>query len=399
MTDDLFNLDQIDLTAILNPTSDLEDPPTLKVLNIHTSDRILFKRCRRKWSLQSPLMGNYVVDGEAPAPLWFGSGIHFALEDFHGYNVYGDPRVAFYAYVVATKKNHPSDIQDHIELGLGMMGYYKQWSKDFPYKTVWLENAEGKTVPMVEVNWLVDLDIEVEGHKAFYNGTWDRVVTDEQGRWWILDYKTAARYQPHKLPLDPQVTAYCWGAHKLYNVLPEGMIYMQLMKQLPGPPMELQDGSLSVNKNQGTSFKLYVKEVIKRYGTNSSQVPPKYLQFLAYLKERDAKEGDPFIRTDEVRRPSQQVSSEEWKIMSEANDMIKARFGELPLYPNPTRDCSWDCGFQGVCLAMDDEADWQHIIDESYVHRKEVKSWRDRLPNPQELQASMQERGLLRKVT
>ena len=45
-------------------------------LGIHTSDRALFKRCRRKWAWSSPVRRGLVPVGESPTPLWFGSGFH-----------------------------------------------------------------------------------------------------------------------------------------------------------------------------------------------------------------------------------------------------------------------------------------------------------------------------------
>src|SRR3954468_7715100 len=71
------------------------------VARIRTSDRIGFKRCRRRWGWNSHLRGN-LGPKEAQNPLWFGTGMHFALEDYHGFNVYGSPTEAFKAYCSAT---------------------------------------------------------------------------------------------------------------------------------------------------------------------------------------------------------------------------------------------------------------------------------------------------------
>lgn len=39
------------------------------------------------------------------------------------------------------------------------------------------------------------------------------------------------------------------------------------------------------------------------------------------------------------------------------------------LYPNPTRDCTWDCDFRDVCPLVDDGSDYAHIIDTAYEVR------------------------------
>ena len=46
--------------------------------SIHTSDRITFKRCRRKWDFSSPLRQHLAPQGGVVTPLWFGTGFHFA---------------------------------------------------------------------------------------------------------------------------------------------------------------------------------------------------------------------------------------------------------------------------------------------------------------------------------
>src|SRR5690554_6285659 len=71
----------------------------MEEISIHTYDRIAFKRCRRKWYFSSPLRRNVAPKDGFNENLWFGTGFHFALEDYHGYNIFGDPILAFHAYV------------------------------------------------------------------------------------------------------------------------------------------------------------------------------------------------------------------------------------------------------------------------------------------------------------
>src|SRR5215831_6727910 len=102
-----------------------------KTAVIRTSDRIAFKRCRRRWGWSSHLRGNLGTK-ESSGPLWFGTGMHFALEDFHGYRTYGTPASAFAAYCDACYRNRskvqtPGDYHELRDLGIGMMTYYEQW--------------------------------------------------------------------------------------------------------------------------------------------------------------------------------------------------------------------------------------------------------------------------------
>src|SRR4051812_13827852 len=98
-----------------------------RVAVIRTSDRINFKACRRRWGWQSHLKGN-LNPKTTVGPLWFGTAVHFSLEDYHGVNIYGHPTNAFKAYVEATSKvkevELPPDFIDLLPLGEGMMNYY-----------------------------------------------------------------------------------------------------------------------------------------------------------------------------------------------------------------------------------------------------------------------------------
>ncbi len=56
----------------------------------------------------------------------------------------------------------------------------------------------------------------------------------------------------------------------------------------------------------------------------------------------------------------------------------------LPLYPNPTKDCSWDCNFRDICIMVDRDDDWEYALQDTTVQRddnqaEEIKSWRQLL--------------------
>lgn len=347
--------------------------PVESFIPIHTSDRISFRRCRRKWYLSSPIRRNMVYVGDTAAPLWFGSGFHFALEDFHGRGDYGDPLLAFRAYYEATRRVHPPEAAELLGLAAGMLSHYRHWvSRRNEFTTLVVRG-----VPQVEVQWEVPL-----ARGVVYRGTFDRVVTDPYGRVWLVDYKTAQRFNTSKLDNDPQVSAYCWAGRELYGIVPEGMVYMQFLKAAPAPPRQLMDGSLSTNKQQPTSYALFKAAAIAEYG-EFRRFPEKYRSYLGYLAALETPEGDHFIRRDLCRRNEAFIDSEEWKLRAEISEMLNPT---LPLYPNPTRDCSWDCNFKGVCLAMDDGSDWEHILQEEYTPRiGGTTPWREQLPDPQTL--------------
>ncbi|MCA1799955.1 MAG: PD-(D/E)XK nuclease family protein [Actinobacteria bacterium] len=343
--------------------------------NVHTSDRINFKRCRRKWDMTSPLRQNLRSKSEASMPLWFGSGVHYALEDYHGYNRFGSPVEALRAYHKAFVKGQlsmPEDAEATIEdLGVNMMEYYLEWEeRSSQFRTLWVDG-----VPQVEVTFEYPLE-DFEGDVR-YKGTLDRVMLDKFDRLWVRDYKTAAQFDTNKLELDPQVTAYLLFANQIYDAEFEGMAYLQLKKSYPKPPKPLATGGLSMNKAQSTTSQAYIKALKQMYG---GKVPVKYIDFVKEMQQREKSDGDKFILSTYVRRSDAALNTEFFRIHEELGDMLNP---DLPLYPNPTRDCFWDCPVRTVCIAMDDGGDYEQLLTENYIPKPEEAKWRDFLTYPE----------------
>ena len=50
---------------------------------------------------------------------------------------------------------------------------------------------------------------------------------------------------------------------------------------------------------------------------------------------------------------------------------------DTPLYTTATRDCSWDCQLQDVCLMMDRDDHWQAALEDITVSREDDSDeWR-----------------------
>lgn len=347
---------------------------------IHTSDRIAFKRCRRKWNWSSKLRQNLELQ-VSPGPLWLGSGFHYAMEDFHGYNKYKSPHAAFAAYVNAWKKlgahRMPEDHDELEQLMFSMLDYYEGWLQGRDTLKTFVYNDK----PQVEVTFEVPLPIEgaydVDGKlydAVHYVGTIDKVVIDEDDRLWLLDYKTAKMFSTTHFDTDPQVTAYCWVASVLYPGYEiAGFIYQQHLKEIATPPQVLKTGRISVNKQQRTTHRLYKDALLNLYGS-IDKAPTDNLAFLNELALQETSDMDRFIRRDYIERSQAQIESEGEKIILEACDMLDVN---LPLYPNPTRDCAWDCSFQAPCLMLDCHDDFEAELNNSYVLRNDPSNqWR-----------------------
>ena len=351
----------------------------MKVAYIHTSDRILFKRCRRRWGWMSPLKGNLAISQPATY-FWLGQGIHFGLEDFHGYDQYGSPRKALEAFCDACRRTPrlelPDDWEEALELGQGMMDYYLAWLENRdPLKTLWIDG-----VPQVEVPFEIPLPDEIArsyGYdKVFYAGTFDRVATDEFDLSWLVDYKSAIQFQTGHFPTDSQVGSYIWAGSSLYDRPFQGLIYQQHRKALPVPPPTLQSGRISTNKSQNTTRILYREALLNLYGA-IEKAPAGNVEFLNRLAMEEFEEADRFIRRDRISRNAHSVEAEGVKILLEAEEMLNP---DLPLYPNPTRDCSWDCPLLEPCISLDDGSDWEASLKGITQPRLEARDeWRANL--------------------
>ena len=404
---------------------------------IRTSDRRTFRRCLRKWDFQSSLRGNWQHIGtEQNINFWFGSAIHFSMEDYHGENKFGDPRKAFWAYYQAFPADElPMGAEVHYELGMAMLSYYLTWYKRHndvtgfetalvdpethqlynPYqvkKTDKMEYAVEQSF-ILPLSTYVAVDTNGNIRKAFFNvqdpscisftyngvecnivpicyhGTMDRIVCDKYGRYWVLDYKTAKGADTNKLDTDDQISAYLWAFEKWFGIKPYGFIYLQLTKEAVQEPKRLKNGELSVDKKQKTTYSLLKQEIINDYGTVNA-APDKLIQFLNHMASIESPEGDRFIRWDFVKRTPEQIKSTEEHIMGELHHML---WEDLYCYPSPTRDCIWDCPCRDLCLALDrkDETAVNEFM-QNFEQRPRnedgnLDPWRENIPWPEKLAA------------
>ncbi len=358
-----------------------------RVAVIRTSDRLSFRRCRRRWGWSSHLRGN-IGPKQASGPLWMGTGFHFALEDFHSTNLFGTPGAAFKAYTEASQRvsrnngtKLPPDWKELTDLSIGMLDYYsEQWLRNRPRLETFVWNG----IPQVEVNFRVELPIDVTrfGYDlAEYSGTLDRVVVDEHGQLWIVEYKTAKSIQTLHLDNDTQVSSYCWAGSFLYDRPITGVIYQQHRKDTPHPPKILANGQLSTDKKQLITYQSLRAEIINMFG-DIRVAKPSYIDFLNYLSADETMTADKFIKRDYVQRNEHQRQAEGTKILMEVEEMLNP---DLALYPNPDRTCAFFCPFNGSCVSMDDGSDWEYELSILMQPRdKGYDSWRKYLPSNEE---------------
>ena len=367
-----------------------QDPDS--VYAIHTSDRILFKRCRRKWDFASPLRRNLSPIGTVQTPLWFGTGFHFALEDFHGHHLWASPGEAFAAYAQACGADEkPFDADMLVELAGGMFSHYEKWlaQRDEYDIAVFRDGLPGSIDrPATEVNFSVALpQVDMFDRPVFYEGTLDGIYTHRStGHYFVAEYKTAKVFDVRKLMTDDQVSAYVWVMRKC---LPDawdkglfgGVVYKQFKKTVPSVPKALVNGTLSTNKQQKTTYSEYRAALEQMFpGVPVTKLDSKYQEMLSYLSMQETYEGDDYINQQVVTRTNNNVAAQEMKICLDAFEMLN----NPAITTNPTRDCAWDCPFRDVCIAMDEGADWEGALACSFGQRSDVAElWQQRLIIPE----------------
>lgn len=367
-----------------------------KEIVLRTSDRIAFKSCRRKWAWSSHLMRNLGSANLAPA-LWFGSGIHYALEDYHGYKHFKSAAHAFQAYCIATSKQGlrdlPNNAKELYELGTNMMDYYEfKWAPIRSVDQTFIYNG----VPQVEVDFEVDIPLDEFPHlkelaakhganAVVYRGTIDRMAIDDFGRLWVVEYKTAKVAEQLHFQTDPQVTSYVWAANHIYDRPVAGVAYYQYVKREAKPPAILSSGRISTASNLSTSVPLYSEALLRMYGS-LDKAPVANREYLEYLATQETADKDKYIQREYVYRNEHMAQMEAQKVLLELEDMMNP---DLPLYPNPTRECSRMCSFLGACVSFDDGGDWETNLESQYAERDQGadRYWRKRMPSAEAILA------------
>jgi hypothetical protein len=314
-------------------------------------------------------------------PLWIGSGFHYALEDLYGYQHYGTGSEAFAAYVDACRRTPklvlPEDWEEGLELAAGMLDYYPLWLESRPkYETLWVDG-----VPQVEIDFEIELPFDASAYgydKVVYRSTFDRVATDEYDGLWIVEYKTAIRFEDRHFMTDPQVSTFCWAGSVVYDRPVMGVVYQQHRKVIPIGPRILSAGKISTASNMITSYRLY-KTALETLYTEVKRAPPKNIRFLGDLAAQETEHRDAYIRRDLISRNEHQIAAEGQKILLELPEMLNP---DTPIFPTPTRDCHW-CSYADPCVSLDDGSDFEAELSAISQNRaQEYNIWRPHLQLP-----------------
>ena len=379
-----------------------------------------------------------------PKPLEFGSAFHAALEKFYDPMTWGKWETAAALAKVAFrdeckeqyrryKKLNQTNIDpamkaeydDRVKMGLGMLDHYTKYvspvyDHNFTPVKVEIEFEVPITGPDGEYLWCkcnqcwrrfrkwcqddsVGIFTGVDGYRynlnhgspdeelfrdkwkglpVTYGGRIDMLAIDELGRYWVFDWKTAARMAGKDagtdddfMYLDDQITSYCWALWVLGFPI-AGFVYAEIKKAVPEEPEPNKNQRLgrwySVAKNISTTYEMYYKTVSE----NDPQAfaAGLYDEFLEYLK---GPEGPKYHVRHQIFRSDAEMRNAGINIWHEANEMTDAN---LRIYPSPGRFACSYCAYKEPCLMRNKDEDYEYTLKTMFEKRTK-HYFEDRAPS------------------
>lgn len=297
---------------------------------ISWSELKTFQRCPKQWEYK---YDDRLVPKAKARPLYLGSWVHAALESYY---VGGDWRIGHNEYLkdynalfeeerigLETKRGRRGPSLPDIVTRI--MKSYAFYRKD-----------EGWTVKAVEQPFEVDTPLKINGKVQPFQGIIDLVIEDPEGRWWVVDHKTAGTIPDASAfhAMDPQLMLYPWAAKKAWGWDIAGVIYNYVKSKPPGIPQLTKSGAISKRKIV-TDYPTVV-----RFLRDNGLDPAEFRDILRPLRKKS-----PFLRR--YRLPRERVVTREILLDSLATSK-RIRSNERR-YRVITRDCSSQCSYHDLC--------------------------------------------------
>lgn len=300
-------------------------------MKVSNSEIRKFKRCRRAWWLAYVLKLRRKYEG--PGALSVGNMLHYVL-----WRYYESPdRSAYLAawredlsrYVAARVEELEASGGDHLvgemlkdaELASIMLEGYWEWL------------AEEGADQMLEI---VGAEQELEAYLGEVNGEHVWLMAK-------LDIQARMRDSGDVLSVDHKSVANLVDLKKVGHLDEQQLMYGMVQR------MMLAAGQLEAPRIVGALFNMLRKV------------------------KRTARSNPPYYGRHAVPHNEQEFQSFFLRVWGEVHDMIAVRRQleagadhRVVAYPNPTRDCSWDCPFFAVCQQFDDGSDVKHVLGEMY---------------------------------
>lgn len=351
----------------------------MSITYITVTERQTFKRCRRRWDIQSNNRQGLARIDTAPSHFSIGTAVHLA---FSAHVAKLDPRKVVEDWLIKqeaemlSNPNIPLDVVSEVQARIIedrtktldiIEHYYNYWSWDNPLQRQNLEYIAAE----------VPLRAAIPHTSGFLVGTLDGIAVDETGGYWIIEHKTySTRPDQATMDINDQMTAYCWLFREVFGVMPRGVLYDGIAKKLPTKPKLLKDGSMS-KQWIDTTAATYLKAL-----EQADLDPADYAEFIARLEDRDAQEQNPFFTRWHVYIPHRSLDTFQIYLAQEYSEMVmadtiesstviapdtKKDFLTSYLYPNFQWQGCWDCTVKDLCRAIQFQEDYSYLVNTFYV--------------------------------
>lgn len=351
------------------------------------SSRSFFKKCQWAWSRR--YVDNLEHRNKKTTALWFGSGIHKALEDFYttpieerseevllaSWNAYMDGQEDEMAYVATYEEG--GDFSEAVEarqLGSDMLSmYFEEYGKDEHIQCIAAEKPFEIELPFTS--------IQGEKKTVLFVGFIDMVYRDlRSGKIFLMENKTASRLSSgdtQYLPLDDQAGSYYVAA--TYILRKEGLIgdkefisgvtynYLQKKKR-DNRPRNPQ--GLYCNKPQKKHYIEALKDIVEA---------PEKMQLKQLIEVAEEKKtevfGEPSANQPQspfkrvlVKRSTKQLKSQLQRLQTDAMLISAVAEETLPATKNPSRECTF-CEFNELCELDESNKNWRAVAKDIYKTR------------------------------
>lgn len=378
---------------------------------IHTSERKSFRGCRQRWAWRYQ---DWYQPITPIKPLEFGIAYHKAMEVLYKPETWTWDRqivteLAVQAFELTCQQQWQAykdsgysdydeeaakqDYDERRELGRGMIRYYARQMAETDKGLTPIQVEIPFTVPVTDpdtgkqlyckckVCWrrwqesdeykadvaeYGDMDDKYrwkywDGLPVVYRGRIDCVMMDEQGFYWVYDWKTTVRLMQDRdrwLTHDDQITSYCWAIMLILGVPVQGFIYHEQYKAFPQPPKENKTVRLgckfSVSKQQPTDLETFVEHV--KVHDAVAYAGGKYDEYIEWLET----EGPQYSQRHRMYKTMDELKNVHWNIYREALDLTDPN---LNIYPNPGMfNCQW-CAYESPCIGKQRGDDYQVSLD------------------------------------
>lgn len=299
---------------------------------ISWSELKTFQRCPKQHEYKYV---DRLVPKKKARPLYLGSWVHAALESYY---VGGDWKIGHNEYL----KDYNALFEEEriaLETKRGRRGerlpdIVTRIMKSYVY----YQRNEGWTVKAVEQPFEVDTPLKIDGKVQPFQGVIDLVIEDPEGRWWVVDHKTAGTIPDASSfhAMDPQLMLYPWAAKQAWGWDIAGVIYNYVKSKPPGVPKLTKAGNISKAKLV-TDY-----PTLRRFLLANGYDPLDFRDVLRPLRKRS-----PFLRR--YRLPRETIVTKEVLLdsLATAKHIRKAK----RRYRVITRDCASMCSYHDLCRA------------------------------------------------